>query len=45
MDNLAIRLKEGGASDENPEDPPVELSLTGESMDDGGGFDPYKSKP
>lgn len=45
LENSAIRLREDGAKDENPEDAPVELSLTGEPMDEGGGFDPYDSKP
>lgn len=41
-----LRLQERRASDPEPEpeDPPIELSLTGEPREDGGGFDPYNNK-
>ena len=41
LDNSSLKLQEHCAGDTDPEDAPVELSLTGEPQEQGGGFDPY----
>ena len=43
LDNSALRLLRDGEAEAEEDDSPAELSLTGETNDGGGGFDPYNS--